>query len=356
MIVLKISDRFKNRKVDWFTNVRLGFKYDCIANDFSLDYYFDPDNFEHKEFSCVGHFHLCTLEYNGKVIMTGIILSIQFIDEPQKKLARISGYSLPGVLQDCSIAKSSYPLQSDGLSLTAIVDKLLKPFNIKYVIDQSVRRDMDIVFSETEAGQTQSVQSYLTELATSRNIIISNDTQGRVVFTRLDANKTAIFHFEQNIPGVSMTLGFNGQAMHSDILAVMQADPDDPNAVEAPPVQNPYVPIVFRPQTIVVNSGDGLTVQRAADNAIAAELKNVTLIVSLDRFQIGEVLFLPGEFITVTNPQVYLYKKTKWIIESVDFTGDSAKEVAVLRCVPPEVYTGKKPQYIWKGINIHFPG
>lgn len=356
MIVLKINDRFKNRRVDWFTNVRVSLKYDCIASDFSLDYYFDPDNFEHKEFSCVGHFHLCTIEYEGKLLLSGIILSIQFTDEPEKKLVRISGYSLPGVLQDCSIPKSAYPLQSDGLSLTAIVDKFLKPFNIKYRIDPSVSNDMGLIFTETEAGNTQSVQSYLTELATSRNIVISNDENGRVVFTRPNANKVPIFHFERNMPGVSMSLAFNGQAMHSDIIAVMQSDPDDNNAIESPAVENPYVPIVFRPQTIVVNSGDGLTVEKAANNVIASELRNVQLVISMDRWLLNDNVVKPGEFITVTNPQVYLYEKSKWFIEAVDFVGDSTKETAVLKCVRPEVYTGEKPKYLWKGINIHFPG
>src|SRR5690242_19517088 len=104
-MILKVNDRFKTREVRFFTDVTIDQKYDSFASTFQLSYFLDPNNIEHKEFSCVSHYHICTLFHdNGELILTGYILSIKFKDKSTKQLVTISGYSLPGVLEDCDIA------------------------------------------------------------------------------------------------------------------------------------------------------------------------------------------------------------------------------------------------------------
>jgi len=355
---LYISDRFRNRRVNFFSGYKINSRYDAIASTFELEYFFDPFNNEHKEFSCVGHFHECRLEDNGERLLTGYITSINFEDSANRSMAKISGYSLTGVLEDCQVPPTLYPLQVNGLSLKEVSDKLLAPFGLQSVIHSSVSVLMNQKFEDTEPKENQTIKGFLTELAAQKNIVITHDEYGRLVYTKAQRTKSR-YHFERSvssgkIPGVSFSFTFNGQQMHSDIWAIAQADFDPAaQAAQSPPIKNPYVPIVFRPKVVKQSSGNADDTELVADNAVSAELKGMPLVIKMDRWRINDRIIRKGDIISVTNPYVYLYKKTDWMIESVDFTGTPESQIAILRCVIPEVYTGEEIKYIFAGINMH---
>lgn len=361
-MILKINDRFRNRQLDYFNNFSLNLKFDSIGGTFGFSYDFNPDNREHKELSCIGHYHECSVEHNGELLLTGIVLSINMTSAPVKKLVAIGGYSLPGVLEDCEIPTTSYPLQSDGLTLKQIAQKLLQPFGIKMIIDNAVAQKMNSVFDKSTAGESQTVKAYLTELATQKNIVISHNEKGELLFTAAKTDQTPVMQFDFSngvLPGVSMNLQFNGQAFHSHITVQKQAgidaDAETGNAGEAT-VRNPYVypKAVYRPKVISQSSGSDVDTETAAKNALAAELKNIKLTIKLDRWlDANGKIIKPNNYITVLNPEVYLYNKTVWFIEEVAFSGNEKEQTAVLTCVLPEVYNGKTPVYLFKGINEH---
>lgn len=358
-MILKVNDRIRNRKVDFFTHVDMTLKYDSVASVFSWKWTFDPTNQEHIDLACIGHYHLCTIEHNGELILTGTIMSQFFHDEALPQTVTMSGYSLPGVLEDCEIAAESYPVQVGFLSLKDIATKYLKPFGIKFVIDSSVAKRMDEPYKECTATSGQSIKSYLSELASQKNIIVSNDQFGRLLFTQPLASQKPIIHFKKGeAEWVGMTLSFDGQAMHSRIYIVNQADVDEINTSDSF-VDNPYVPIIFRQKVLVMNSGNRLdninmgAGSEAAKNALCQEMKNFKLSIRLDRWDINGKIIRPGQIVSVTNPFVYLFKKTNWIIEEVTFTGDANEQRANLTCVLPEVYNGQPFKYIFSGINLH---
>jgi prophage tail gpP-like protein len=252
---LKINDRIRVRNIEFFNNFGLELRHDAVASTFGFALYFDPNNPDHRELACVSHYHEAVIEHNGEKLVTGYILSQGFGSGPKTELMTISGYSKTGVLEDCQIPTSVYPLQSDGLNLREIAQKFIAPFKLKMVIDPSVRQRMEIPYTTTTAEVTQTIKTYLTELATQRNIIISHDINGDLLFTQANASAQPIAHFEHGLMGANMGLTFSGQPLHSDITVVKQADSNGGNAGEYT-VKNPYVPIVYRPKVLVQSSGD----------------------------------------------------------------------------------------------------
>jgi len=373
---LVIFDRIRNRKVDKFNSFHISLKYNSFSSPFSFDYYFDPDVFELKEMACVGHYHICRLYHNGELMLTGMMLSQAFNHSPIKQLVAIGGYSISGILEDCSIPtnaaidaalaignlkikpgeiKPYCPLQSDGLSLRQIAEKLLAPFKLNMIVDPDVIGIMDEVFEESTAEPKDSIKAYLTELATQKNIIITHDAKGNVVFTKIKTDLKPIYYFnvpKGGLPGVEIGLHFNGQHMHSQITVVKQADVDDENAGEST-VTNPYVPFIFRPKTIIQTSGNDIDTELAAKNALADELRNLSVTVKLDRWIINDKIIRPGSLISIKDPENYIFNKTDFFIESIDFTGNQREETCTMHCVLPESYNGATPKYIFKGINLH---
>ena len=395
---LIINDRVHTRTVEYFSEFKLNLKYDSIASTFSFKFYFDHTSQTHAETACVSHFHEAIIEHNGEKLITGYILSNAFNTGPKEELVEVAGYSKPGVLEDCDIPPESvtpgcYPLETTGLTLKEITQKLIKPFSIGLVIDAGASAGAELAFDEAgtatvvdgqiegesfsqsvtqvtslsdavdrkitkaNAKQDQNIRSFLMELAVQRNIILSHDVNGNLLFTEAQTNKPPIMDFnvpESGLIGTSMNLSFNGQGMHSHITVVSQPDATGDNAGEFT-IRNPYCPILFRPKVVPQTMGTNISLPEFARQQLAAELKNIILTITIDRWDMNGALIKPNNTITVYNPKCFIYKKTTFFIESVAYTGDAKKTTAVLTCVPPEAYNKQSVKNMFVDPHKNFP-
>lgn len=362
-ITLYINDRFRNRKVDFFNNFRFSLAYDSLSSSFGFAYYFDPFNIEHKEASCVTHFHEVEIRHNDIPFLKGVIVNQDFSQSSVKELSSFGGYSLPGILEDCQIPPSIYPLQSNGLSLTAIARKLIKPweknYGLKMIIDPSVQAKMDKVYNTTTADATQTVKDYLVQLTKDRDIIMSHDTQGRLLFTSANTKGTPIMELDMTKPtpkGVSIRMSYDGRSMHSHITVMKQQSIDGGNSGQHT-IRNPYViGSVYRPAVKNQSSGDDIDTRLAARRELGNELRNITLTITYESWLINDGFILPNNTITIYAPELYLYHKKDWFIESVDYVGDSNNQSCVINCVLPEVYNDDEVISVFRDINLHAIG
>lgn len=373
-MTIEINDRIRNRKIEFFNSFSIQSKYDSLGSNFEFNFLFDPENIEHKEMACIGHYHIAKIKEGKDLLMSGYIINQSFNDEPESTLVTLSGYSFPGVLQECEIpfgeftswikttrayqkdfSAATWPttLESIGLSMKSIVEKIIHPFGLKMVIDPSVADVMNQTYDETTAKEKQSAKAYICELAAQKNVVVTDDEFGRIVFKRPAQNGKSIFHFNQNIPGTKYSLVFPGGAMHSHIKAYQQQDVEEDIPSSENMVENPYVPFVFRPHVTVQNSGDADNTENMAKNVLARELKNFVLTIQTDRWRLNNQLLRAGQIISVTNPKIYLFKETKWFVDEVSLKGDPSSATATLKCVLPCVYDGSTPKYIFEGINLH---
>ncbi len=347
MISLKIDDRKNNISVSFFNDISINLRYDSVGSTFAFRFYFNPDNADHKIFAAVGQYQLARLYFNDQLLLTGFILSQAFNSSAKKDLVSFGGYSVPGVLEDSQIPLSAYPLQNDGLSLRQITEKILRPFQIIMDVDDDpvINSGMDRIYDKTTANATETVKDYLVSLASQRNIVISHTPRGHLLFTRAKTDQEPILHFEKGVIGTTYSLSFNGQTMHSPITVIKQADADGGNASEYT-LKNPYVPestTAFRPKVVEQSSGDDNDTRSAAENVLFAELKGIQLKITTDRWVVNNKFITPNNVITITDPELFLYEKTKFFIESVEYTANSTGEIATLTCVLPEVYVGDPP-------------
>lgn len=347
---LKINDRFRVRDVKYFSGFSMNLKYDSVASTFSFGFYFDPENPEQKELACVSHFHEAQVQHNGETLITGYILSQSHTKSASRSLVQMSGYSKTGVLEDCSIPVGIYPLQSDGLSLTQIATKLLAPFELEFIVDPAVSDRMNKVYPSVTADESQSVKDFLCKLAVERNIIITHNEKGQLIFTEAKASGVPVAHFDGSAPATKITMNFNGQAIHSHITVMKEADKDGGNAGEFT-IVNPYCPIVNRPVTISQGSGDDIDTETAAKRALAAELKNIPFTIELSQWDINSKIIRPNCLVSIIAPDLYIYKKTNLFVESVDYSGNNDHYTATLHCVLPEVYNGQYPKNIF--VDVH---
>lgn len=351
---LKINHRLGVVNVDRFTSFKLDMRFDTVASTFAVNFFFGPENREYAELACVSHFHECIFEHDGERLLTGYILGQDLKESAMPQLAQLGGYSKAGFIEDCNIPTKLYPLQTDGLTIREIAAKIFSEFKINFYVDDTVADIMDTKISVTTADVTQTIKSYLTELCRQRNIVISHTVYGDILFTRAKSNMMPIFHVESGIIATDIKMSFNGQSLHSHITVLMDADTEDGSNGGEYTIVNPYVPYVYRPKVITISSGDDITLEQAAMNALASELKNIRLIINVDRWKVNDKTIVPNRVITVISPKNYIYKKTAFFIEGVSLSGDPEKQIGELTCVVKEVYSGETPVNIFVDAHENF--
>jgi prophage tail gpP-like protein len=193
----------------------------------------------------------------------------------------LSGYSLGGILEDCNIPLSAYPLESLQRSLKEISEKLLAIFNLRLVIAPNVSQQANAIYKKTVAEPSESIASYISKLASQRNIVLGHNENGDLVFFRPNANAAPKFFFTQNNTR-NMGWSINGQGLHSSVEVLRQPSDDNEGVSLADSALNPLVRLK-RPSVSVLSSGTETDTKFAADNKMASELANMVLSVEVEK-------------------------------------------------------------------------
>jgi prophage tail gpP-like protein len=347
-MILKVG----TQQITDFNEVNVELKYDSVASTFSFQYRYDSADPQLTLLNSPASYADCTIEYvnpetgEKELLITGTILNHGFDDNPAVGLNGISGYSKTGVLEDCNIPVSLYPLQSDGKTLKQIVEKLIQPFGISLVISDDVATRANSVFDVSTAEPSDTIKGYLAKIANQKDILLSHDVNGNLLLTKSRPNATPKYNFGRQIPITSAVLRFDGQGMHSEITVIKQADSGGGNAGQST-VTNPYVK-KFRPSVKIQSSGDDNSTNFAAKSALADELRAIQLDINLDTWTDNNgLIWRPNTVITIENSELMLNKSTRFFIESVQFTGNESQQIATLKCVVPEVHNTNTPVNIF---------
>lgn len=337
---------------DKFLEFNLNLRYDSVASDFSFTVWFDPGNEAHKQAFKPGTYKAVKVYYNNDILLTGTVLNMSFTSTAQGNGLAISGYSITGVLEDCQIPTSAYPLHSKGLDLKSITEKICNAFNINVIVDPSVSDRISKVFKNAVATNQQSAKQYITDMAAQQGIIVTHDAAGNIVLTECNTKATPLFDFAGGIPGIEFGLDFDGQKMHSDVTTLRQAKIGGTNTKKNPvvgqeTVSNPYCN-VFRPRVAKQTAGDENDTGKAARTNLSEELKGIGLKGSLNKWEINGVFIKPNQIMTVENQYLFLFKKTRFFIESVSYKLDANGESCSINCYLPEVYNQDTPLNIFE--------
>ena len=334
--------RINNKTFFYFNNFAVQLNLDSVASSFSFIARFNPDNKDHKIlFKPLSYPKIEVFKNDDTLLLTGVIVDHVFNSDQNPHLVKLSGYSLGGVLEDSTIPYAAYPLESINRSLKDISRRLLKLFNLSLIIDINVLIDANLIYPKSVASPAESVQSYLSKLTSQRNIVMSHDIKGDIVYFRLNTISTPkIFFNTQNT--VKMRFSITGQGLHDEITVIRQPSKENNNLSPVDTIKNPLIN-AFRPRVKTLSSGTDTDTAKAADNALASELKHLRLTIMIPRW---EDLW-PGDLVEVQNEEIYIYKRTKFIIKSITLGENEKSNTMSLSVVLPEAYTGKQPKNIF---------
>jgi len=228
------------------------------------------------------------------------------------QLVSFSGYTKSGILEDVTIPDSVYPLEKNNQSLSEISSQLLKPFEIGQLIERNVSNEMNLVYEKAVAQPTQSVASFLTQLASQRNIVIGHTNKGDVYYFKAFIGSKPVRSYDSSNL-LSSKMAINGRAFHSDITVRRQPSDENVGVSTVDGVKNPNVEQI-RSVCKILSSGDDTSTIEAAQNVLASELRGIQLGLELPKI---DTSILCGQIIEFINPELFIYKKQKFVINEI---------------------------------------
>lgn len=334
--------RINNKIFLFFNNFAVKLNLDTVASTFSFIAKFNPDNADHKLlFKPLSFPKIEIFKDDDTLLLTGEIIDHDFNSIENPDLVKVSGYSKGGKLEAVNIPYSSYPLESINRTLIEITERLLKPFDLELIVDPGVLDDANLIYKKSIADPTESIKAYLSKLTAQRNIVLSHNNKGDIVYFKLVIPATPKISFNaQNT--TKMFFNIKGKSMHSDITVIRQPSNKNKNLTPVDTVKNPLIE-GFRTTVKTLSSGTDTDTSKAADNVLASELLNLQLNITIPRW---EDLW-PGDLVEVQNKEIYLYEKTKFTIRSVQLNETQSSKTMDLSLVLPEAYTGEEPKKIF---------
>lgn len=276
--------------------------------------------------------------------------------------------------------------QFDGLTLTDIANRVCVAYGFNVMVDDELKGDVAFntpythvsTNDPTETSPDQTVADFLDGLCKQKNVILSHTQDGEVFLTRVKADslltddttlaivspvsfsndisgapsqvlsnrkskknaRPILYDFSDPTTWLDMSLSFNGQPMHSIIQVVGQISSNTPDTSLDSAVVNPYANGigVKRYTRVIQRSGDTSDTPKTARAILGDELKNIVLTIKIPSWELSGNVVTPNQMISAMNPEVFLFQKTNWFIQEVDFEGNEREETAVLTCVPPEAF------------------
>lgn len=351
--------KINSQEIFFFTAGSINLKLDSIASTFSLSVRFMPENDKHKElFKPLQYHKIEFINDNGKLLLTGTILSHSFVSDSGKNLLVLSGYSICGILEDVTIPQSLYPLENTNLTLKQIAQKLCGHFGLGLVVGNNAGNlnivapdtedEVNIIYKKTVASPTDTCKGYLSKLTSQRNILLSHDAKGNVVLFKPNANAKPKYFFNSE-NSLRMTASYNGQALHSSISVLRQPSVDNEGVSTVDSIINPLI-AKNRPTTKILSSGEDTDTSKAANNELASELKAIAVTVELKG--LFDDLF-PGDIINIHNHEIYSFAYSLYMVSEITLNFDEVENYTTLNLVLPETFTGEQPKNILFAYKSH---
>lgn len=277
----------------------------------------------------------------GAPFFRGTMVSVDPVLEESKQTVTVGGYSLPGVLNDCTAPASSFPLEFNGQGLREIAKTLAAPFGINVVF----KAEQGAIFERVALEPGKMVLSFLIDLAKQRNLVITSDPEGSLVFTQSILTGVPVAKLEQGAsPVVSVASVFNPQGYYSHITGiepVVVGLKGSQHTVKNDKVSGVLRPFTFKaPDTIDSNLPEAVS---AKMGRMFGQMVSYSVFVATWRDPSGK-MWEPNTIVTLQAKNVMIYSEYKFLIKSVEFTRDGTSKTAVLNLIIPGAYSGKIPE------------
>ena len=336
----EVSLSVGSKRFRFWTSVTISLSMDTLdAIEFGAP--FEVNNAKFRETFRPLSFQDLVVTVGGRLLFTGKMLTPKPTTTPESRVVSVTGYSKPGVLNDCTLPASAFPLEFNGQGLKEIAATVAAPFglSVKFAADQGA------IFERVAVEPGKKVFQFLTDLARQRNLVISSTFAGALLFQQSVRPGSPVARLEEGVsPLISVTPQYKEQEYYSHITGLLPTTLGKNGSQFT--VSNPRLSSTIRPFTFTVDDTLG------ADAKSAVEAKAGRMFANAVSYSIAVVgwrdpqgaLWRPNTTLKLLAPGAMIYNEYEFIIRSVSLTRVENSESATMELVLPGSFEGKVPE------------
>lgn len=310
-------------------------------DQFSFDAPFDPENVAFRQ--AFEPFTYLPLEVaiDDDLVFSGVIVGVNPVMTDAQRVITVTGYSFPGVLNDCTASIASFPTEFNGQTLKEIATTLCEPFGVFVDFAESSFP----VFEKVSLGSDEQILPFLIKIAKQQGLILTNTEKGKLRFEKLKTSTLPVARLAQGFPPLTgISVNFSAQNYFSHLTALKPASVGVGG--EAYTARNGRLEGVLRPFNFVPSDATDGTLKEAAEAKMGRMFAgSVSYSVDVVGWRDSKgALWAKNTLINVRAPGVMIYEEFTFLVASVEFLHDSASETARLRLVLPESFSAKIPE------------
>lgn len=325
----------------YWENVRLSSAIDNISTiEFNAPW--DPNDPASRDTFRPFSYKLLDVTIDEKPSLTGRMALIDPTLSPSKSTQTAGGYSLPGVLGECTPGVVSLPLEFKKQNVHQIAAALAKPFGIEI----KVETDPGPVFDKVAIDPADKILPSISDLAKQRNQVISNTVKGELLFRQSIKTGSPVVKLEQGAPPLlGVKPAFDPSSYYSELTGLKPMNVRSKKSYQIT-VQNTLFSDVYRPfmfRTEDTKDADTLAAVEAKIGRMFGNMVSYSITVATWRTPAGD-LWEPNTFLQLKAPGVMIYNEYKFLIRKVILRKTPGSEVATLELVLPGAFEGTQPR------------
>jgi prophage tail gpP-like protein len=302
---------------------------------------FEAERQEFREIFRPFSFQPVSIALGGRLLFTGTLMGVEPRLSPESRTVAVSGYSRAAVLQDSDIPANLVPLQTEGLTLRHIAERIAGEFGL------------DVIMTSVDNGKFRKIrpeidskaQSFLMRLSQQRGFVLSSDERGDLLIWRsVAAGKPVARLREGASPVVSVTATFNPQDYCSEITGFIPARGGRIGSRYT--VKNPHMPAgVLRTKVERLEDlerGDAPAAVNAKLGRMFGNMVAYTVNVPTWRDPQGD-LWKPNTTVTLLAPDAMVYRETELLVRDVTLRQTGEEQMGSLGLVLPGAFSAHVP-------------
>jgi prophage tail gpP-like protein len=331
-------------KFTGWTGYELTLSYDSF-DTFSFTAPFDVSLRELRDAVAPFAFESCDVYYMDILLFKGTLLTPNPGLTDKAGEITLQGYPLCGVLNDCCIPPSKYPLACYGVNLKGIAEAACAPYNIPVVFEADYGAD----FTEVSIEPTDKILDFLSKLAKQRGLLFTNNERGQLVFFKPKAEKPSIAFTEGESPLLSVKANFKAQDFYSHITGFSKTSAEYP--AYSFTYENKYLTrrgILRHCGVLFDDAEDAFGVEtstRAYTGRMFADAVSYDLECEGHANGKGE-LFHKGMTARVKAPSAMITRDTNFVAREVKLTRSVEGKKTVMTLALPGSWTGEIPEVL----------
>jgi prophage tail gpP-like protein len=337
-----VAIKIAGKKYTGFTGYDLNLSYDSF-DTFSFSAPYNDAMTELKNAIVPFAFSPAEVYYDGELVFKGTLLTPDPELTDQSSEITLQGYPLCGVLNDCMVPPTKYPLECMGLTIKGIADAACDPYSIPVIFDGEIGPE----FTEVSIEPTEKIIDFLSKLAKQRNLLFTNNEKGQLVFFNAKEEKAFVSFSEGKTPLISIKPKFAAQEFYSHITGFTKTDAEYPSCSYT--YENKYLidKGIMRHHSVTIDDAETSSDLENSVKAYAGRMFADAVSYELEcekHFNQDGQRFKKGMVVCALAPSAMICKETNFIARNVKLSRTTEGKTSALTLVLPGSYTGKLPE------------